>query len=110
MTLPNLAPASVYHLPAADLDQPADVQAWLRCHPLAYDLGGKFRRCPTCEQWTGVRGCDVRALAEAGDVDAARRLHEQREWPAGTGEATTAYSGMTADYRLVTFQHDGERA
>jgi hypothetical protein len=104
----NLAPKSVYYLPASDRAFSEDVQRWLRCHPLSYDLGGsdgEFARCPTCEQWTGQDGCDVRQLVQAGDLEAARDLHDEREWPAGTGKATTKFKGMAPDYRQVTFKH-----
>lgn len=101
----NLVPESTYRLPASDRDLPAAAQGLLRAHPIAYGIGREwFARCPTCEQWTNDGGCDVRQLARK-DLDGGRTLHDQREWPSGTGKATTAFRGMKPDYRLVTFEY-----
>jgi hypothetical protein len=103
----NLVPKSTYYLPKSDRELPDDVREWLRCHPIAYDLvgGGRFARCPVCEEWAGDKGCEVRRLTVAGGFEDARRLHDQREWPAQTGRATTKFKGMKPNYQQVTFRY-----
>lgn len=105
---PVVVPESVYLLPPTDKDLPKDVQGLLKVHPIAYRLenSGWFIRCPTCEEWTKGEGCTVRRLADACDIEQARELHQQREWPAGTKGAKTRFRGMKPDYRLVTFQYN----
>lgn len=105
----NAVPESTYRLPASDHDLPDPVRDLLRVHPIAYGIGREwFARCPTCEQWTRDGGCDVRKLAP-DDIEAARKLHDEREWPASTGKATTTFRGMKPDYSRVTFEYADTR-
>lgn len=106
----NLVPKSTYYLPKSDQSLPDDVRELLRYHPLSYvlDGGGRFARCSVCEEWTDGDGCEVRRLVATGDVEEARRLHNQREWPAQTGRATTKFRGVKPNYRQVTFEYVDE--